>query len=960
MQAQATIAAVCPECGTRLAGGFSRGLGRCMICLLRVGFDDAEEPNDAPLSSVTDRLGNYRIEHRDDGTAWELGHGAMGVTYRAIDTSLQRPVALKLIASEWVKRGAEARERFMREARTAASLRHPNVATVYHFGIREENGQCFCAMELVEGETLETYVRRTGPLDALTTIEIGLQVSGALAAAEKQGLVHRDLKPANLMLVAADSDAETSNRRQAEAPGIVVKVIDFGVAKALVEKPDAMGLTHGGFVGTPAFASPEQFTDAPVDVRSDIYSLGATLWYLLTGHRPFEGATIEQICASQRSRLLSIEQLKAARVPSRLISLLVSMLAREPAARPSIRALTLQLQDCRAQILDRWRAARRLAFVAGLIGIVAAAFALFPRWHNRATSHNAAPANIPEKSIAILPFENRSEDKENAFLADGMQDDVLTSLVQVKDLKVIGRSSVMSYRDAANRNLREIGRQLNVAHVLEGSVQRIANRLLVYVNLIDTRDGRSLWAERYDRTIADSTGLQGELAADVAGALRATLGPGEKARLQAGTTRNPDAYVLYLRGREYQMRPEVSQDNYLAAENFYKQAVTLDPSFALARARLAEMQLWLYQRFFMSRPARLAEARSTAEEALRLDPDCGQAHMVLAGCMMAAGDSTAAMRREVAAAVSLVPNDAYIALAVAMLQKDMGWNDEAAASFERAMVLNPREGKVFYNYSTLFAERDVPDIPRARWASDRALELSPDSVYFRLMRAGCEFEWTGEVARGKAVLAGLPAGKDPDGRVTTAHCTIALYERDFSEALRLLAACQLERIPFVDGSFGFGWMVPKAYVEGMVHFWAGHLQEAYASLDSARWMLEIEAQESEAQESALRWWTNTTAQAEAHYHLASAYAAMGWTDAAKAAIARSHKKPDPAQMATVFTLLGDHDSALPLLELVVSAWRPARTFLRWDPRWDSLRTDPRFQKLLSQDSLGSRADTNSR
>ena len=172
------------------------------------------------------------------------------------------------------------------------------------------------AMELVEGETLETRVRRTGPLDALTTIEIGFRVSSALAAAEKQGLVHRDLKPANLMLVSRQSsEADAPNTGQAEAPGLVVKVIDFGVAKALVEKPDAMGLTHGGFVGTPAFASPEQFTNAPVGVRSDIYSLGATLWYLLTGHRPFEGATIEQIRASQRSRALPIEQLKAARDP---------------------------------------------------------------------------------------------------------------------------------------------------------------------------------------------------------------------------------------------------------------------------------------------------------------------------------------------------------------------------------------------------------------------------------------------------------------------------------------------------------------------------------------------------------------------------------------------------------------------------------------------------------------------
>src|SRR5437762_7146730 len=309
MQAQATSAAVCPGCGTRLEGAFSRGLGHCMICLLRVGFDDAE-PDEVPLSSVADRLGNYRIERRDDGSLWELGRGAMGVTYRALDTSLRRAVALKLIDSEWVKRGAEARERFMREARTAASLRHPNIATVYHFGIREENGQCFCAIELVEGETLEMRVRRTGPFDALTTIDIALQVSSALGAAEKQGLVHRDLKPANLMFVAAAPNANDSSPGKAEKAETVVKVIDFGVAKALVEKPDAMGLTHGGFVGTPAFASPEQFTEARVDVRSDIYSLGPTLWYLLTGNRPFEGATIEQIRASQRSSVPSIPKIE--------------------------------------------------------------------------------------------------------------------------------------------------------------------------------------------------------------------------------------------------------------------------------------------------------------------------------------------------------------------------------------------------------------------------------------------------------------------------------------------------------------------------------------------------------------------------------------------------------------------------------------------------------------------------
>jgi serine/threonine protein kinase len=439
----------------------------------------------------------------------------MGVTYRAVDTSLKRPVALKLIDSEWAKRGAEARERFMREARTAASLRHPNIATVYHFGIREENGQCFCAMELVEGETLEMRVRRTGPLDALTTIEIALQVSSALAEAEKQGLVHRDLKPANLMLVAAAPDTNDSNPGNAEKAETVVKVIDFGVAKALVEKPDAMGLTHGGFVGTPAFASPEQFTDAPVGVRSDIYSLGATLWYLLTGHRPFEGATIEQIRASQHSQALPIEQLKAARVPSRLVSLLVSMLAAEPAARPDVRALTSQLQDCRAQMLDRWKAARRFALAAGLIGITVAAFLIFER-QNRTISQNTVLSNVSEKTVAVLPFESLSEDKGNAYFAGGVRDEILTKLAQVRGLKVMSRSSTK--KNASHpTNLPELGRQLGTDSFLEGSVRNVAGDLSIHVQLMDAKTGRQLWAQSYQRPGKDISEVEGEVAHQVAG-----------------------------------------------------------------------------------------------------------------------------------------------------------------------------------------------------------------------------------------------------------------------------------------------------------------------------------------------------------------------------------------------------------------------------------------------------------
>ncbi|MFL6500408.1 MAG: protein kinase domain-containing protein [Candidatus Udaeobacter sp.] len=617
-----------------------------MICLLRVGFDDAEEADETLSAPVTDRLGNYRIERRDDGSMCELGRGAMGVTYRAVDTSLKRPVALKLIDSEWAKRGAEARERFMREARTAASLRHPNIATVYHFGIREENGQCFCAMELVEGETLEMRVRRTGPLDALTTIDIALQVSSALAAAEKQGLVHRDLKPANLMLVAVAADANDSSSGRAET---LAKVIDFGVAKALVERPDAMGLTHGGFVGTPAFASPEQFTDARVDVRSDIYSLGATLWYLLTGHRPFEGATIEQIRANQRSRALPVQQLKAARVPSRLISLLVSMLAPEPAARPSVRALTLQLQDCRAQILDRWKAARRLALAAGFIGIAAAAFALFPRWHNQPVSQSVAPANVSEKSIAVLPFRNLSEDKDSAFFADGIQEELLNLLSKVPQLQVAARTSSFSFKGKPIE-IPEIARKLHVTNVLEGSVRKSGDQLRITAKLIRAAEGYHLWSETYDRKLDDIFKIQDEIAGEVVKQLKVTL----LGAVPTVRQTDPKAYALYLQA--VQVGRQFTPEAYTQSNALYRQVLEIDPRYAPAWNELARNFINKTNDGLLPNSEGYARAHEAAEKALSIDPNYGPAHAGLGRIAMSNNDFVRAAKH-FERALALDPGD---------------------------------------------------------------------------------------------------------------------------------------------------------------------------------------------------------------------------------------------------------------------------------------------------------------
>ncbi len=457
--------------------------------------------------------------------------------------------------------------------------------------------------------------------------------------------------------------------------------------------------------------------------------------------------------------------------------------------------------------------------------------------------------------------------------------------------------------------------------------------MLVNVQLTDATTERQIWSDRYDRTLEDSIALQGELAAEIATALAAKLSPEEKAQVEAKLTNNPDAYVVYLRGREFQMRPEVSRDNFVAAEQCYRHAVALDPRFALARARLAEILEGRYG-WFDHQPALLAEARSHAEVALRLDPHCGQAHMEMARILASSVKSIKrdkAMKQEVDSALRLVPNDGYLVMIAALLQTDMGWHAEAEATFQRAIEINPREPKVFYNYATL--QEQKRDVAKARWASDRSLELAPESVYFRLFRASYEFLWTGEVARTKKFLAEIPAGKDPDGRVTAAHCTAAVYERNFPEALRLLAACPSERLPCLEG--GFGPMVPKGFVEGLIHFYAGNKERAYTALDSARWTLEVEADENPGDQ-------------RAHLYVALAYAAMGWKDAAVAEIARAKDKPEKLEMAALFAHAGEHDAALRLLEQVPSGDREYFYYdLRLNPQWDSLRSDARFEKMLA-------------
>ena len=408
---------------------------------------DGEElpSNDSSVAEQTRksalRYGHFEIATGADGHPVELGVGRNG---HDLPGAGQCAPLRRGVEGHQPEGGgtSSARARFLREARAAARLHHPNVASVSHYG--EQDGECYYVMELVEGETLEARVRREGPLPPALALEVGIQVARALAAAEACGVMHRDLKPSNLMLTAHQGEA-------AGSASTIVKVIDWGLAKAVTAE-SALGADHtqGGFVGTPAFASPEQFSraeDRRIDTRSDIYSLGVTLWYLLCGRPPFVGSTLEEIHVRQVQQPLPLAQLTTARVPECMVALLKSMLAVDPASRPqSARELIEALRGCQEQHpfgqVPRHASRRQFRRVAALFALLLA----FAGGAAGVWRYFLGPPSTPaDRSIAVLPFENLSPDTADAFFTVGVQDEITADLGRIASLKVIGSDSTRFY-----------------------------------------------------------------------------------------------------------------------------------------------------------------------------------------------------------------------------------------------------------------------------------------------------------------------------------------------------------------------------------------------------------------------------------------------------------------------------------------------------------------------------------
>jgi serine/threonine protein kinase/Flp pilus assembly protein TadD len=609
-------------------------------------------------------ISHYRILEK-------LGEGGMGVVYKAEDTGLKRTVALKFLPPA-LTRDVEAKERFVREAQAASTLDHPNICAVHE--IDEVDGQAFIAMALIEGEEL-TKKTKSGPLALDEAIGIAIQVAEGLMEAHEKGIIHRDIKSANIMVT----------------PKGQARIMDFGLAKLATAETKLTKV--GSAIGTIAYMSPEQARGEDVDHRTDIWALGVVLYEMVTGKLPFRGEYAPAIMYSILNE--NPKPLSALRreLPVALEDIIETALAKRLDER--YRSMADFLADLRA-------------FSEGRTVEVA--------------EEMASRARLVKKSIAVLPFKSLSEHKEDEYFSDGTTEDIITQLSKIGELKVISRTSAMRYK-RTDKTLREIGRELDVATILEGSVRRAGDRVRIVSQLVDVRTDEPIWAETYDREMKDIFAIQSDVAQNIAMALKAKLSPEVKERIERKPTENLEAYDFYLKGREYYYRYR-KQDNENAIELF-KRALKLDPSYALAYAGLGDAYSQRTGRFGFE-ATWLDSAIEASEKAISIDPNCAEGHKSLGLAYMAKGWRRKALQAY-GKSVELNPNYYPAVGNIGTTNMALGDYGEALKWARKAVALNPAFAFWYLNVGNIYMCLDN-HLEAERWLH-KALELQPDFVY---------------------------------------------------------------------------------------------------------------------------------------------------------------------------------------------------------------------------------------
>jgi serine/threonine protein kinase/Tfp pilus assembly protein PilF len=867
-------------------------------------------------------LGDYELLE-------EIGRGGQGVVYRARQKRLNRTVALKVIGlGQWATKAHL--KRFRLEAEAAASLEHPCIVPIYEVG--ERGGACYFSMGLVEGGQLDAVAKRE-PMPLRHAAELIAKLARTVSYAHERGILHRDIKPGNILL---DAKGEPH-------------LTDFGLAR-LVETESTVTRTME-VLGTPSYMAPEQAVgnNARVTSATDVYGLGAVFYQLLTGHPPFAGGTTFETVRLVLDTEPRQPRLLNPKVDRDLATICLKCLEKDPRRRYSS-ALAL------AEDLERWlkhepiRARRTGLFTRGrkwvrrnptiaLLILSLAALAAAIGWNVWKSEFVPSPAAT---GIAVLPFENRSEDKANAYLADGIQDEILTRLSKIADLKVISRTSTQHYKSAPE-NLPEIAKQLGVAHILEGSVQKSGDAVRVNVQLIKAVNGSHLWADSFDRKLTDIFSVESEVAKAIADQLRAKLTGQEEQVIATKPTDNPEAYDAYLRGLTYTRKAGNEPADALGAQKYLREAVRLDPKFALGWALLSYVDAAGYRATTLQPTVALREeARQAAETALTLQPNLGEA-------VLAKGYYHYSCLRDYDTAVGyfeearrLLPNSSLLPMSLAYLERRRGQWDRSESYLNEAERLDPLNvGLLTSQAETYMLLRRFPEALRKL---DQVLNITPNDVA-TLAEKVCIAQAEGDLPRAAALLAPLHSNAD-NLDVLVRQVYQAILERRPEQIIPRLK----EILAKPDPALGYG--------NGELRFWLGWAQEgagdhaaAQESWRQARSELESFLKEQPENPALIGDLALTN---------------MGLGDKAVAfnliegAMAANPIEKDALLgpklieiLARVAARMGEPDRAIAALQKLLSipggfALSPLTpALLRLDPMFDPLRNDPRFQKLVA-------------
>jgi TolB-like protein/predicted Ser/Thr protein kinase/Flp pilus assembly protein TadD len=933
---------ICRKCGAKIFSDVPEGL--CPRCVLKsalgnfpdtpvaAGDDVSAAENEAHAAPTPSKKSTSAAELLGELGDYELleevGRGGQGVVFRARQKSLNRIVALKVISlGQWASKAHL--KRFRLEAEAAARLEHPGIVPIHEVGDRD--GSCYFSMKFVEGGQLDEVARRE-PMPIRRAVELIAKVARTVHYAHEHGILHRDIKPGNILLDAKGEPLLT----------------DFGLAR-LVESESSVTQTLD-VLGTPSYMAPEQAVgnNAAVSSATDVYGIGAVLYQLLTGQPPFAGGTTYETIKLLLDSEPRPPRLVNPKIDRDLSTICLKCLEKDPKRRYAS-ALTL------AEDLERWLkhepiAARRvgplvrgrkwvrrnpsIAVMAAMLLALAVPLGVMV-WKSELIRQPVTTG------IAVLPFENLNDQKENSVFADGVQDDILTKLAKIADLKVISRTSVMDYR--GKRNVRQIGDALRVSHVLEGSARRSGDRIYLNAQLIDTRTDTHVWAEQYDRDLNDMFAVQSEIAEKVAERLNAKITATEKLTIEGKPTADLIAFDLYTRGKNLFLAAPFSGRgaDLLEAIDLMNQAVARDPSFFQAYCLLADLHGFLYW-FGDHTPGRLALEEAAIQAASRLRPDAGETHLTRAANLYGSHHDYDGALAELEVARRSLPNSPGLFEVMASIQGMQGRWEESIRNWERAVELDPR------NVTTLFQSGlsygAVRRYAEQKSKLDRILTIDPNNLVLKAHRAFVELDWKADTGPLHQLIDEIRA-TNPAAmpKIADRWLVCALAERDVAAGKDALNAV---------GEITLGQnavLLRPPFAQGVIARMANDEHKAQLAFTAAR----------AEQEKII--------QAQPDY--GPPWCVLGVIDAAlgrkeealregRRALELLPVKKDPLNgilmmkdLAVIAAWVGEKDLACEQLATAVRYTNSGLDLsygdLKLMPWWDPLRGDPRFEKIVA-------------